>query len=381
MRGSVLMLALAAAGACGDRASISAAVPPRASAGPWISGYYVGYQRDLYPDSLIDFSILTHIFVGAIEPTPTGGVKTDFFIDESNGPVMAMNISTRAHQIGRKAVLMLGGEGFRDPLVAATSEEHLATFVTNLLNTMDALGYDGIDVDWEPLGESDRAPMLELLTRLRLARPTIFLSVPVGWVNGNYQRVDRWWRQVANVVDQVNIMSYGMADKWDQWVSWHQGALFGEGGDHPSSVSSSVKAYTAVGIPADKIGIGIGFYGACWRGPHGMLQPLEGATGVVASDNAMSYANIMSHYYVSSAYHWDEAASAGYLAFSTPTGPEQCTLISYDDTRSISEKGAYVKREGLGGAIIWTIGQGHLAAAPEGQRDPLLSAAYNSIVR
>ena len=33
-----------------------------------------------------------------------------------------------------------------------------------------------------------------------------------------------------------------------------------------------------------------------------------------------------------------------------------------------------VRAQGLGGTIIWTISQGHLADRPVGQRDPLLDA-------
>ena len=38
--------------------------PPPPPTGRWLSGYYVGYQRSLYPESEVDFSLLTHIFVG-----------------------------------------------------------------------------------------------------------------------------------------------------------------------------------------------------------------------------------------------------------------------------------------------------------------------------
>lgn len=353
---------------------------PPPSSGRWVSGYYVGYQRSLYPETSIDFSLLTHILVGAIEPTSTGGVKTDFFIDNTNGPIMAKNISARAHQFGRKAVLMLGGAGYDGLLVSATSSTNMATFVANLLSTMDNLGYDGIDVDWEPLPDADKPAMLNLLQRLRAARPSMILTVPVGWINPNWMTVDPFYVQVAPLLDQINVMSYQMADNWGGWVSWHQGALYGEAGSHPSSVSSTAKAYVAAGITASKIGIGLGFYGSCWRGPTTMLQTLSSGWGVVASDNTMSFTNILASYYNSAAYHWDSSAHAGYLAFATQTGPAGCTLISYENEQSITEKGNYVKSAGLGGAIIWTINQGHFLSAPVGQKDPLLSAAYNSIV-
>ena len=94
----------------------------------------------------------------------------------------------------------------------------------------------------------------------------------------------------------------------------------------------------------------------------------------------MSYANILSQYYSSSARVWDDAAKVPYLAFATPTGPQKCTFVSYEDEQSVTAKGAYVKSAGLGGAILWTVGQQHVGSAPAGSQDPLLRAAYSSIV-
>ncbi|MEP7347526.1 MAG: glycosyl hydrolase family 18 protein, partial [Gemmatimonadaceae bacterium] len=162
--------------------------------------------------------------------------------------------------------------------------------------------------------------------------------------------------------------------------SWHQGALYGQSSSHPSSVSSSASAFLSAGVPAQKLGIGLAFYGSCWQGTNAIGQTLGASARVVASDNIMSYTNIMSQYYSASAYQWDATARAGYLSFGTGTGPQQCTLVSYEDAQAIADKGSYVRSRGLGGAIIWTIGQGHMLTAPIGQQDPLLKAAYNAIV-
>lgn len=354
--------------------------PPPPSSGRWISGYYAGYQRSMYPESSIDFSLLTHILVGAIQPTANGGVNTDFYIDPVNGPAMARTIATRAHQAGRKAILMLGGAGYRSNLLAATSSGTIATFVNNLLNTLTSLGYDGIDIDWEPIEVADQPYIIDLVNRLRAARPSIILTVPVMWTNPNWQVVDPWYVQLAGKIDQMNLMSYQMADNWSGWVAWHQSALYGGTGNHPSSVSGSIQMYRNAGVPAAKLGIGLGFYGSCWRGANTMLQTLGPSAGVAVGDNVMTYPHILNQYYSASAYRWDATAKAGYLSFPSATGPEQCTMVSYEDPQSIAEKAAYVKSAGLGGAIIWTINQGYVATAPLGQRDPLLSAAYNGIV-
>jgi len=358
----------------------SAPVTPAATttSARWLSGYYVGYERSLYPETSVDFSVLTHVILGAAQPTVTGGVTTDFYLGTA-GPTMARNLSARAHQFGRKAILMVGGAGAHDALASAASNAYRPTFVANLLRAADSLGYDGLDVDWEPMYAADQPMALQLLRDLRAARPRMLLTFPIGWVSAN-GAADPWVAQVAPLVDQLNVMSYDMADNWGGWVSWHTSALSGAGADHPSSIASTVAAYRAVGVPAAKLGVGVPTYGACWRGPTTMRQTLAAADRVVASDNAMSYATIASTYYTAAAARWDSTASAGYLSFATPTGPQQCTLVSYETPQSAAAKGAWVKAQGLGGAIVWTLGEGHVATLPAGQQDPLVKAAYGAMV-
>jgi len=71
---------------------------------------------------------------------------------------------------------------------------------------------------------------------------------------------------------------------------------------------------------------------------------------------------------------WDTTALVPYLSSAAPLGADACNFVSYEDEQSIAEKGALVHAQGLGGTIIWTISQGHLADQPLGQRDPLLAA-------
>lgn len=360
--------------------TVPAPAPTPAPAGSrWVSGYYVGYQRAQYPETQIDFSTMTHIIVGAIQATSTGGVTTDFYIDNTNGPIMATNVSSRAYAAGRKAILMLGGDGNSATLRSAVSDPYRAAFVANLLKTMDYLAYDGIDVDSEPLATSDHAMILQFLNDLRAARPSILLTFPIGFV-GYLSTPDAWYAQISAVVDQMNAMTYSMADNWGGWVSWHEAALYDEGSNRPTSISSTMNYYLKSGVPAAKLGIGIGAYGSCWQGVSDMRQTLSSTAHVTAGDDEMSYANIMSQYYTTAAYRRDTVAKASYLSYPTPKGPSACNFVSYEDPTAVAERGAYVKSAGLGGAIVWTIGEGHVATAPVGQQDPLVAAAYNSII-
>jgi spore germination protein YaaH len=371
----------------GPESAPSNAVTPQAgttpppSAGRWVSGYYVGYQRGLYPPEEVDFSLMSHIIVGRILPTSTGGVLTHFDINDVEGPAMARTLSTRAHQAGKKAILMLGGAGTHAQFVGAASSSYRSTFVTNLLATMDNLGYDGIDVDWEPIQEADKAPLLALLQELRARRPGMLITIPVGTVNNNFPGTyDSWYAQAAAVVDQMNVMSYSMSGPWPYWEVWHHSPLNDAATYRPVSIASTVQRYLGVGVPAAKLGIGMGFYGACWKNNYGPREQQNAGTALVAEDNVMSYANIMSLYHDAAAYRWDAAASAPYLTFSTPKGPQGCNYISYENEQSIAAKGSYARGQGLGGTIIWTIGQGHLPTAPLGSRDPLLAAAHQAFL-
>ena len=292
---------------------------------------------------------------------------------------MAKDLVTRAHTAGRKAILMIGGAGEHAGWVGAASAANRAGFVTRLLAARDAYKADGFDLDWEPIEAGDQANFVALAKAIRAAWPAAILTVPAGWVTMNAPTVDPTWVELAKTVDQVNLMTYGMAGAWGGWQSWHSSALLGESSSMPSSVDVSVKNYVKAGVPAAKLGVGIGFYGSCWRGVSAVRLPIGGAS-IVADDGTMSFSRIMASYYDAAAYHYDAAAKAPWLGFATGKGPSACTLVTYEDETSVADKGKYVKDNALGGTIIWTIGQGHVSTAPAGSKDPLLTAVKKAFL-
>ena len=336
----------------------------------WVEAYYVGYERDLYPIAAVDFGALTHLMVGRVRPLPDGTVTHDFDIDDVNGPIWAQATVDAAHAAGRKAILMVGGAGEIDGWRTGASQ-HRDALVANLLAIMDQFGFDGLDLDWEPLEDTDQADFAALAGELRADRPGMLMTVPVGWINSNFQSSDAWYGTIAPLFDRINVMTYDMAGPWDGWQSWHNSALAGDSATTPSSVASSVAFYLASGVPSATLGVGSAFYGYCWQGVTGPLQ--DG--GVLAGgDGTLSYATIIDGYYTPSLRQWDATASVPYLSSAAPFGADGCNFVSYEDEQSIAAKGAFARSQGLGGVIIWTIGEGHLGDRPPGQQDPLLEA-------
>ena len=334
----------------------------------WIMGYYVGYQQELYPPEKVDFNSITHLMVGRVLPNADGSLLTHLDIDNTKGPALAKTLSGLAHQNSRKAILMIGGDGTRNGWVSATKHNR-AAFVNNLIQLLDEWKYDGLDLDWEPILTEDKPLLLALIKDLRAKRKDMILTIPVGWINGNFG-ADPWYAQIAPYLDRINVMSYLMGGAWDGWLSWHSTALTGHAGRHPSSLQVSSEKYMEIGIPANKLGLGIGFFGVCWKGITEPRQEVSGAS-IAASDNTMSYRNIISYYFLESGYRWDDAAGVPYLSYPNGHGTLGCQFISSEDPRSAELKGKFISDNGLGGMIIWTVNQGYI---PEIDQNPLLTA-------
>jgi chitinase len=337
----------------------------------WVMGFYPEYQRDLMAPAEIDWTAMTHVAVGRVVPKADGTLDQTFDYDETHGPALARDLATRARANGVTPILMVGGAGTHDEFAKAASSNG-KNLATNLVTTMRRLGFAGLELDWEPISDADQKPLAALVAELRRAEPGITLSLSVAWVSTTFPNVSPFYARLAPQLDQINVMTYGMAGAWDGWKTWFTSALDGAGDPTPSSIAVNVQSYLAAGVPAPKLGLGVGFYGQCWSG--GVSGPRQdiGTSKLVAEDNDMSYLNIMSMYFQQSAFHYDSEAQQPYLGYAAPRGPKQCTYISYENAESIAAKGAYARSHGLGGAIVWTINQAHLRDSPPAQRDALL---------
>jgi len=361
-------------GATGGSAGASS-VDGGTASGAWSMGYYASWDPDQYPISEIEWSGLTHIAMAFYLPNQDGSMTLS-----GGNPQLATNLIAAAHANGVKAIASIGGSDSQSGFQAATASGTVATFAANLVSLLSSTGYDGIDIDWEPMDKTDEPAVIDIANRIRKAKPDALMTIPIGAINVNLGADLSGYPAIAAAYDQLNIMSYGQAGAWSGWKSWHSSALYQTDSATPTSIDSTVKLYLAAGVPAAKLGIGIGFFGLCYSSPvTGPDQALNGST-IVASDGTMSYANIMTEYYSASARQWDSLARVPYLSFSTPHAPDGCTYISYDDEQSIAEKGAYMKANGLGGVIQWELNEGYLPLAAAGQQNPLLTAIHDNVL-
>ena len=347
------------------------AAPPKRPAKPnplWVTAYYAVWvqQAGAPSPAQIDYSAFSHLIHFAVVPASDGTIDTskDNITPEDSAAVIAP-----AHKAGRKVLLSVGGWLSAAAFRSAYSDAHRAVFVANLVHLVTSRGYDGLDIDMEPLEASD-APGYEtfirdLKTQMTTANSKLLLTAATAAQPEMFARLSPQF-------DQINLMTYDLAGPWTGFKTWHNSALYGDGqtpmnpGQPFPSASGMVERFIAAGVPRRKLGIGAAFYGTVWTGADAPGQPISGVT----MQTGVTYATILDTYYQPGRAHWDSSAQAPYLSIDGPTKQ----FVSYDNEALCRKKVEYARAQGLGGVMVWELGSGYCPTLPVGKREPLLSA-------
>ncbi len=336
----------------------------------WVCAYYLAGDQArgrLLPQQ-IDFTAFSHLIHFGIFPSADGTIDP---VKGGITPEQSQTVVTLAHAAGRKVLVCMGtNEAIHSH--RALTDAVRPILVRNLVRFVVSRGYDGLDIDMEPLEDSDVAVYTQFIYELRaqliIANPDLVLTAAVASEPALFARLQLQF-------DRINLMTYDLSGPWPGFLTWYNAALYDGGprrmkdGEPYPSVQGMVEQFTRAGVPKEKLGIGIAFYGYVWSGASGPGQSIDG----VKVDDSVDYYTIMDHYYQPRRYHWDAQAQAPYLSLSSPEPKEQ-KFISYDDERLCAAKIAYVRQQGLGGVIIWELGGGYRNNQPAERKDALLQA-------
>lgn len=265
-----------------------------------------------------------------------------------------------------KTVISVGGwedsGRFSD---AALTEASRAAFADSAVKFIRTYGFDGVDIDWEyPAGgglstnvsrSADKQNFGLLLKALRTkldAQGTKdgrhYILSFAGEASASFSR-DVELYKLAKTVDYGFIMTYDMHTLRSPYTDFNA-PLYTPCGSSPqykTSVNSAVCGWISSGFPADKIIMGVPFYGYAYKdntdANGGLWQRYSAHT-------TLGYDTIASKYLTNSAYKKSYSASA-----MEPSLFNGSTFISYDDASSIGLKARYAVSKNLLGVGAWDL--------------------------
>jgi chitinase len=224
--------------------------------------------------------------------------------------------------------------------------------------------FDGFDIDWESPQGADAANFQALLEEFRgqmnTVRPGMRLAVAVDQSPASLPGTD--FTKVAAVVDEVSVMNYDYAGPWSSTTGFIAPLFATLGHANGPSIERSIASYRASGVPAEKLLMGIPFYGYGWTGVTGDNHGLFQQGSAVRGDRPYSYIRSQ----VSPLAVFRDPVSKAPWVF------DGQNFWTYDDPVSLRYKVSYARAQQLRGAMIWEL-SGDTADAE------LLRSVYTSI--
>ena len=239
--------------------------------------------------------------------------------------------------------------------------------------------FDGVDIDWEfPVSggpkelahrPQDRANMTKLAQAFRVAldargrkrgQPMLLTAALAAGrlqTDGPYDPAASYdLPALAKVFDFINLMSYDMGTGFSA-VSTFNAPLHEVPADplapelrRWNNVAGAVQYYRDHGVPADKLVLGVPFYGRGFKvtgdAPDGLYQPYS------APADAGDWRVIKARYLDQPGWtkHWQPQAQSPWLY-----NAAEKIFISYEDPRSIGLRAQFAREQGLAGVFMWEL--------------------------
>lgn len=341
---------------CAAAASSSAAAANK----PVVIGYVFPDGASLQPGQ-IDARALTRINY-AFANLQNGDVVLGNAQDAAN---LKQLTALRQQNPALQILLSVGGWSwsahFSD---AALTEKSRLVFIESALDLIKRYSLDGLDIDWEYPGQpgagntyrpEDQQNFTLLLKELRQrfdresaqTHRKLWLTIAAEASSDFIEHTEM--SQVQSYVDSVNLMTYDYYMPGSDPITGNLAPLYTAPADPKhASADASVHAYEQAGVPAQKIVLGVPFYGRPWHDvgdkDRGLFQPGKpGANSSLPYDTIVK--TMLGHGFTR---YWDAAASVPWLY-----SPRQHIFVTYEDPQSLAAKCHYVRSNHLAGVMFW----------------------------
>jgi len=269
-----------------------------------------------------------------------------------------------------KLLVAVGGWAFGSEPFQKLTENifRMNGFVYDAIEFLRKHKFDGLDIDWEyPRGPDDKASFVSLIKELRLAIegeakgskiPKLLLTAAVP---ASFEAIEAGYDvpELAKYLDFINVMTYDFHGQWEKEVG-HNSPLYplnsATGFQKRLTVEFSAKEWVRQGAPKEKLIIGMPVYGRTFT----LSDPVQFDIGAPASGGGdpgryTGESGFLSYYEICDFLHKDNTTLVWDNEQQVPFAYRGLQWVGFDDERSLKTKTKWLKSEGFGGVMVWSV--------------------------
>lgn len=273
-----------------------------------------------------------------------------------------------AHSRGVKVVKLVD---FTKGNLTDAADRH--RWVLEQVNYVENNFLDGLNVDYEKGISKDQPKLRDALTALvkelsnalhsRYKHPQVTFAIP--YIPDGYRRYD--YQAFADIVDFMFIMAY---DETGRSRAWANSPL--------NQTAQGLKKFLQLGIPADKLVLGLPWYGYNYPCLHYTKDnkclmkkvPFRGAPCSDAGGSQLNYSVIKGQLLKTSftGRLWDVASQSPYFSYKHK-GSGDVYQVWYDDPQSLRLRYKFADHMSLRGVGMWQADALDYTDTPEGKQE------------
>ncbi|CAH1790208.1 unnamed protein product [Owenia fusiformis] len=322
----------------------------------------------------IEPDLCTHLIYAFAKIDPTSLTLTPWDETDINNGVDLPNYNKfndiKERNSNLKTLLSVGGHtaGTNQFIQMVATKKRRVKFILSAIDILRTYGFNGIDIDWEFPRSHDRAQFTELIKEFREAfekeskmtkRPRLILTAAVG-VNENQITYSYDVAQISKYLDFFNVMTYDFHGHWQSYLGFNS-PLFSRNSQnrkfsHSLSQEWVINRYIQAGAPRHKLVLGMAMQGRSFTlaNPRATMIGAK-ATGPGYAGRMTREKGVMSYFEIcelersgEGSLQWDSVQMCPYFH-------KGDFWIGYDNRRSIAIKTAWLVKNKLGGAMVWSI--------------------------